>query len=153
MSSVSLTLTTPAILFPTISLLMLAYTNRFLGLANLIRALHNEYTNSCQPAIEEQIVHLKGRLHCIRHMQSLGILSLIGCVITILLLFGEFQLSAQIMFAFSLITMIASLLVSLYEISISAEALEIQLGDMAKKKAPRRFKSKNKPKMQLPSEK
>jgi hypothetical protein len=38
-----LSLTTPALLFSAISLLLLAYTNRFLAYASVVRNLHARY--------------------------------------------------------------------------------------------------------------
>lgn len=71
-----LTLTTPALLFPTISLLMVAYSNRFLTIAGRIRSLHETYKNTPSSTIKEQIKSLKIRLQLIKNMQALGVASL-----------------------------------------------------------------------------
>jgi Protein of unknown function (DUF2721). len=47
-------LTTPALLFPAISLLLLAYTSRFLALAALMRELHVRYKTQPDPRIKGQ---------------------------------------------------------------------------------------------------
>src|SRR4051812_44221967 len=75
-----ITLATPALLFPAITLLMLAYTNRFLGLASLIRNLHQRWTESHDVVLVAQIENLRRRLGLIRRMQALGVLSLLVCV-------------------------------------------------------------------------
>ena len=76
-----LTLTTPALLFPAISLLLLAYTNRFLTLANLIRELHRSYKSNPEEIIFAQILNLRYRVKLIRNMQIFGVGSFFGCVL------------------------------------------------------------------------
>ncbi len=125
-----LNLTTPALLFPAISLLLLAYTNRFLTLANLIRGLHSKYKQRPDQALLGQIKNLRLRVVLIRNMQALGILSLLLCVVCMFLLFAKELAIGRIIFGISLILLIASLAVSVYEIQISIKALEIQLSDM-----------------------
>lgn len=125
-----LNLTTPALLFPAISLLLLAYTNRFLTLATLIRGLHSKYQENPDQAILGQIRNLRLRVVLIRNMQALGVLSLLLCVVCMFLLFAREVEIGRIVFGISLILLIASLAVSVYEIQISVKALEIQLSDM-----------------------
>ena len=127
-----ITLTTPALLFPAISLLLLAYTNRFLALASLIRDLHRRYNDAeCNPVILEQIRNLRRRVVLIRNMQTLGVASLLLCVLCMFLLFAGQQLVGKSLFAISLVLMMASLGVSLREIHISVGALDLQLSDIA----------------------
>jgi hypothetical protein len=90
-----LTLSTPALLFPAISLLLLAYTNRFLHLAALIRRLHSDYKTEADPLIIAQIDNLRHRLRLIKQMQALGVSSLLGCVLCMLVLFGGQELVRQ----------------------------------------------------------
>ena len=71
----SLELTTPALLFPAISLLLLAYTNRFLTLAALIRELHGRYPKGHEDTVLGQIINLRTRVRLIRAMQALGVVS------------------------------------------------------------------------------
>ncbi len=125
-----LNLTTPALLFPAISLLLLAYTNRFLTIANLIRGLHSRYKENPDKAILGQIKNLRIRVILIRNMQALGVLSLLLCVLCMFLLFADEIIVGRYVFGVSLILLIASLAVSAYEIQISIRALEIQLSDM-----------------------
>lgn len=123
-------LTTPALLFPAISLLLLAYTNRFLTLATLIRNLHGKYKEQSDDRILGQIRNLRLRVRLIRNMQVLGVLSLLLCVVCMFLIFSGNLESAKIIFGISLILLIASLAVSAWEIQISIKALNIQLGDL-----------------------
>lgn len=123
-------LTTPAVLFPAISLLLLAYTNRFLGLASLIRNLHDRYRERPDRLIAAQIGNLRFRVHLIRNMQIAGVLSLFICVTCMMLLFAGQQWAAMIAFSASLVLMAVSLAISLVEIQISVNALNLQLQDM-----------------------
>ena len=125
-----LTLTTPALLFPTVSLILLAYTNRFLAVAALIRKLANEYHNKADKRVAEQIRNLRLRLRLIRDMQMLSIFSLFLSVLCMFFLFNGQEVVAKYTFVASLISMLASLGMSLREIQISTRALAIQLEDI-----------------------
>ena len=128
----TISLTTPALLFPAISLLLLAYTNRFLAIAALIRNLHTKYNEDHDRKIKAQISNLKKRLVLIRNMQLLGILSLFFCVGSMFTIYQEFQLVGSYIFGFSLLLLMISLALSIREIQISVKALNIQLSDMEK---------------------
>ena len=123
-------LTTPALLFPTVSLLLLAYTNRFLAIANLIRTLHSQYKENQSPFILGQIKSLRLRVRLVRDMQALGILSLFLCVLCMFLLFWGKIVIAKYVFGISLMLLMTSLGISIYEIQISMRALKIQLSDI-----------------------
>jgi len=123
-------LSTPALLFPAISLLLLAYTNRFMGLASVIRGLHRQINESNKKLIARQIVSLRLRIKLIIGMQILGVLSITFCVAAMFFLFLESSLLGQLMFITSLVLMMASLIVSLYELKISGYALNIELEDI-----------------------
>ncbi len=126
-----LSITTPALLFPAISLLMLAYTNRFLGLANLIRSLHSQYNEHAnKEGVLKQIKNLRLRLRLIRLMQWFGVFGLFMCVLSMFFVYLVYPLLAGFFFASSLVTMLLSLFLSLSEIQISTRALEIELSDM-----------------------
>jgi len=127
-----ISLTTPALLFPAISLLLLAYTNRFLALANLIRSLHAQYMSEEDGKIKAQISNLKKRVILIRNMQLLGISSLFFCVVSMFTIYQEYQMAGSIIFGFSLVLLMISLLLSIVEIQISVRALNIQMGDIEK---------------------
>lgn len=125
-----LTLTTPALLFSAISLLLLAYTNRFLAYASVVRNLHARYKENPDGIIKGQIQNLRKRLVLTRTMQLLGIGSLLLCVLCMFLVYIDQQLAAELIFGIALILLIISLGVSIREIQISVKALDLHLGDM-----------------------
>jgi len=124
-------LTTPALIFSTISLLLLAYTSRYLGISTLIRSLHETRKEKGERTeiIEKQIKVLKKRLNIIKNMQLFGIFSLVLCIISMLFIFFNLKVASIVIFIISLILLIISLLLTAYEIHISVEALQIQLGE------------------------
>ncbi|MEN9976599.1 MAG: hypothetical protein RJA53_1364 [Bacteroidota bacterium] len=122
---------TPALLFPAISLIMLAYTNRFLALSSRVRNLHDKYQNQEQKhIIHGQIKNLRYRLKLIKNMQALGVVTFLGCILCMYLIYVQFMLAANVIFAISLLSFSASLLLSLLEIQLSTKALELELSDM-----------------------
>ena len=122
---------TPALLFPAISLIMLAYTNRFLALSSRVRNLHDKYQNQEQKhIIHGQIKNLRYRLKLIKNMQALGVVTFLGCILCMYLIYVQFMLAANIIFALSLVSFSASLLLSFLEIQLSTKALELELSDM-----------------------
>ncbi|MCG5051949.1 MAG: DUF2721 domain-containing protein [Myxococcales bacterium] len=125
-----MSLGTPALLFPAISLLLLAYTNRFLALASVVRGLHARYRENGDRALLGQIHNLRTRLDLIRRMQATGVFSLLICVVCMFALFAGFPHLGQGLFALSLVTMMVSLAISVREIQISTVALKIQLSDL-----------------------
>jgi hypothetical protein len=126
-----ITYNTPAVLFPAISLLMLAYTNRFLALANLIRKLHEQYrAGKDEKMMLLQIMGLRKRLYYVRWMQGLGVFSFLICVCTMYCIYSGWQSIAHGLFAVSLISLSVSLVFSLIEIIQSTNALELELSDM-----------------------
>lgn len=128
-----LTLTTPALLFSAISLIMLAYTNRFLAYAAVVRSLHDKYRQEKDEVLIRQINNLRKRLYLTRAMQIFGILSLLLCVLTMFLIYIEQHLVAVWVFGVALILLILSLALLIREIQISVEALEFHLGDIEEK--------------------
>ncbi|MEP0355437.1 MAG: DUF2721 domain-containing protein [Paraglaciecola sp.] len=122
-----ITLTTPAMLFPAISLLLLAYTNRFLALASVIRNfdLEKENTNS-----NEQIKNLRQRIQLIKNMQAAGIASFFMCVLSMLAIYANYQTVGSSIFACSLVLLLYSLWLSVREIRISIEALDMHLSQL-----------------------
>lgn len=126
-----LSITTPALLFPAISLLMLAYTNRFLALASLIRNLHDKYKKEPeQQHIVEQLKNLRARIRLIRSMQAFGVLSFLFCVVCMFCIFNGWQMASAVIFGISIVAFVISLLLSLTEITLSTKALELELSDM-----------------------
>ncbi|MFC3881988.1 DUF2721 domain-containing protein [Algoriphagus namhaensis] len=126
-----LQLSTPALLFSAITLLMLAFTNRFLAIASLIRSLHKNYMESSeQELIVEQIQNLRKRLSLIKGMQLFGVFSFLLCVICMFLLFQGFTMAANWVFIGSMAFLLVALALSLIEIQISTKALNLELKDM-----------------------
>lgn len=125
-----LTLTTPAVLFSAISLIMLAYTNRFLAYAAVIRNLHDIYLERKEESLIRQIKNLKLRLNLTRWMQIFGISSLLFCVLTMFLIYVHQQNMAVWVFGFALILLIISLALLIKEIQISAQALQYHIADI-----------------------
>ena len=125
-----LTLTTPALLFSAISLIMLAYTNRFLAYAAVVRSLHDKYQQEKDEVLIRQINNLRKRLYLTRSMQIFGILSLLLCVLTMFLIYIEQHVIAVWVFGVALLLLILSLALLIREIQISVEALEFHLGDI-----------------------
>ncbi|MGF1556179.1 DUF2721 domain-containing protein [Paucihalobacter sp.] len=125
-------LTTPALLFPAISLLLLAYTNRFLTIAGLIRSLHKQYKEQPDSNIKAQIANLRKRVNLIKNMQLSGIASLLLCVISMFAIYENWQVTGSIIFGISLVLLMLSLILSIFEIQISVRALNIHLRDIEK---------------------
>ena len=125
-----LTLTTPALLFSAISLIMLAYTNRFLAYAAVIRNLHDKYLEKMDESLIQQIKNLKLRLNLTRWMQIFGITSLLLCVLTMFLIYIDQHVVAIWVFGIALVLLIISLALLIKEIHISAQALKLHLSDI-----------------------
>lgn len=125
-----LTLSTPALLFPAISLLLLAYTNRFLALAALMRDLHSRHQAQPDPRIIGQLRNLRYRILIIRNMQVCGVGSFFGCVLCMFMLFAGYGTAGQWIFGGSLMLLLISLALSLREIQVSIDALTLQVSDL-----------------------
>lgn len=132
-----ITINTPALFFPAISLIMLAYTNRFLALANRVRSLHSEYIKSEKKhIIYGQIRNLRYRIRLIKNMQAFGVVSFLCCIFSMYFIYTEHISWANLMFALAMISFVISLIMSLIEIQLSTKALEIELSDMEDLKDP-----------------
>jgi len=127
-----ISVTTPALLFPAISLFMLAFTNRFLSLGSRVRSLHDQYRREKHDNIRMQIENLRVRIHMIRRMQGHAIISMLSCIFSMICLFQDWELAGQILFGASLVFLAISLILSFMEIRISVRALDILLTDMEK---------------------
>jgi hypothetical protein len=126
-----LTVNIPALLFPAISLIMLAYTNRFLALSSRVRVLHDKYqVQEQRHLIFTQIKNLKYRLKLIRNMQTYGVASLLFSIVSMFFIYIQYQRVAQFIFAVSLISFSWSIILSLIEIRLSTKAIEIELSDI-----------------------
>lgn len=127
-------ITTPALLFPAISLLLLAYSNRFLSLAQLIRQLHASPDHR-SPLVMRQIPGLKRRISLIQYMQSFGVLSFLLCSLSMLALYAHSEATGQVMFGISIVALSVSLVLSLIEVLISTNALAVVVEDMERNEA------------------
>ena len=127
-----ISINTPALLFPAVSLVLLAYTNRFLALSNRVRSLHDKYLINPTPnkSIHQQIKNLRYRLKLIKNMQTFGVLTFITSIFCIFFIYIEQMVVANVFFALGLISFIISLFLSLLEIRLSNKAIEIELSDM-----------------------
>lgn len=126
-----ISINTPALLFPAISLLLLAYGNRFIALANLVRKLHDEYTTGHKSKIIlQQIKSLRKRINLIRYMQGLGVFSFLCCVVSMYSIYRDWAKPAEYVFALSLLSLLISLVISLVEIIQSTNAIELELSDI-----------------------
>lgn len=126
-----LSINTPALLFPAISLLLLAYTNRFLSIANLVRKLFDEYNKvSNKENLAAQINSLRNRLNYIRYMQGFGVFSFLSCVSSMFFIYNTWEAMAKATFAISLISLMISLIFSLVEVLKSTAALELLLSEV-----------------------
>lgn len=123
-------LETPAMIFPAISLLMLAYTNRFVVLAGLIRDLYEQHKEAPKKEILAQIENLQKRMEYIKNMQVLGAIAFILAVGAMLLGMLGYYNTSTFIFTISLISLIGSLIYLLLELQISITALTIQLDDI-----------------------
>ncbi|CVI66735.1 MULTISPECIES: DUF2721 domain-containing protein [unclassified Alistipes] len=124
------TLTTPALLFSAVSLILLAYTNRFLAYAQLVRTLRERYRENPSRVTRAQIDNLRRRLHLTRTMQILGVTSLFLCVVTMFMIYIGLSAVSAYVFGVALVCLIGSLGVSIREIQISVRALDLHLHDM-----------------------
>ena len=122
-----LNVSTPALLFPAISLLFLAYTNRFLHLASLVRTLHRDRREKCDESVRRQIDNLRRRVGFIRWMQLFGAAGLIACVVSMVAILFEAQLFGLAALCIALAAMAASLVTLIVEVYISGGALQIML--------------------------
>lgn len=125
-----ITITTPALLFPAISLLLLAFTNRFLVLSQLVRSLYKDNKEQPERVTLMQIENLKRRLRLIRQMQVFGVFSFLMCSFSMFSLFLKALIWGEILFGVALVSLMMSLVLSLLEISISTRALSYELSDM-----------------------
>lgn len=133
-----MTITTPSLLFPAISLLMLAYTNRFVVLTNVIRQLSNLEDAASKKVVIRQIENLRLRVQVIRQMQAFGVLSFVFCTMAMFALLLGWLLTGQFLFAVSLLLLVVSLLFSFYEVNISTKAINIELEKFDEKLAEKK---------------
>ncbi|MGX1928166.1 DUF2721 domain-containing protein [Flagellimonas sp. 2504JD4-2] len=127
-----LNLSIPALLFPAISLTMLAYNARYLAIAGLIRQLHKQFEETEASPLKKQIDSLRKRLGIIKNMQATAIISFLLAAVTMFLIYVELMIWANVIFGISLVFLMISLILSLIEVQLSTKALGIQLSNMEK---------------------
>ncbi len=125
-----ITITTPALLFPAISVLFLAYNNRYLAIAKRIRELHDLFNRTQSHFARKQVESLRSRIRLIIVMQLFAVTGIISSVLTMGLVFLGLQLFAVYAFLFSMLFIVLSLMVSMWELLISTRALNIELQNM-----------------------
>ena len=127
----TLSLETPALLFSATSLILLAYTNRFLTIAQIVRSLKKNYEDNHNKSILLEIKNLNLRLTLIRYMQLFGVMCLFLSVFAMLLLYVDQETIGIYVFGASLLCLLISLGISFWEISISVNALRVHLKDLS----------------------
>ncbi len=134
-----ITLTTPSLLFPAISLLLLAYTNRYLAVANLVRTIRKDYDSGYKHShVVPQVQSLSKRLEIIRNMQAVGIASLMMASLTMFLLYANLQVAGKVVFGISLWLLMVSMALSFYETVLSNNAIQFEIDDIVhKEKTPK----------------
>ncbi len=128
-----ISLTTPALLFPAVSLLLVAYTNRFNAISSRIRSMSAIYKATPSDTLMAQIRSLRKRVNVIRNMQAFGVGSLFLCVVCMFILFGGNLLLGKLVFGLSLLSMLISLSYSMWEVLISVQALNLELNELESK--------------------
>lgn len=129
-----ISLTTPALLFPAVTFLLVAYTNRFLAIGSRIRNLHDKYLTTPDKVVLSQILSLRKRVVLIKNMQACGVAGLFLCVLCMFVIFAGLNLLGNMIFGLSLLFILASLAISLREIQLSVDALNLELSDIERKK-------------------
>lgn len=122
--------TTPALLFPAITILFLAYSNRFLTIAGRIREKHADFNKTHSPIAQKQIVSFRRRLRYIVAMELFAVLGIISCIVSTGFIFYGLQFFGNVSFAISMLFIILSLFASMIELMVSTRALNIELEDM-----------------------
>lgn len=125
--------------FPAISLLLLAFTNSYITVANVIRSLKNQFDKGDRSDnLDLQLKSLYGRIEIIRYMQQFGIGSLLFASLSMFLIFANLQLLGKLSFGISLILLIASMFLSLHETTLSNKAIELEIKTILNKEKPKK---------------
>lgn len=127
MGDLSLTLTAVGLLFPTISVVLLAQTNRFMSLASVARDLVARYRIDPDPTVRDQVLSLQQRIWLVRWTQGAGVLALLINSSSAFSLFLGGLATARCLFVMAMCCMVVGLLISLREIQLSVRAIDIEL--------------------------
>lgn len=126
----TISIETPALLFSATSLILLAFTNRFLTIAQIVRGLKQSYHHTKTKSILLELKNLNLRLSLIRAMQLFGVMSLFLSVFAMLFIFLQLPFWGVLLFGVSLFSLMISLGISFWEITISIHALRLHLSDL-----------------------
>jgi Protein of unknown function (DUF2721) len=129
---VKLDIDTPALVFPAVSFLLLAYTNRYLAIADLARRLLREYEETRAHHLVAQISVLRRRIGLIRLMQTFVMMALLLGVVCMFTLYADLPALSKTVFGFMLVAVVASILVGLVEVQLSTNALDVQLSSVGR---------------------
>ena len=125
-----LNISTPGLIFPSISFLLIAYSNRFLAIATLIRDLKTKFSENKAEILLKQIKNLRYRLKLIRWMQAVAVFGMLLALLSIFSLYLELDLIGKIFFVSAVISITTSLSIALVEIMFSGRALDLELEDI-----------------------
>ncbi len=122
------TLQTPTYVFSAISLLMIAYTSRYVAISQVIRHL-SESAPGSDSRVECQIRSLMKRVKYIRNMQITALIGFCANIMTMILIVLGIDFLIAPLFIAGLVLILVSLGICIMEIALSAQALSISLSD------------------------
>ena len=131
-----LDLTTSALLFPAIPLLMITFGTRFTVVSELIRKIHDEYAADIDlddvraKRMLGEISALKKRLWMIQINQTLSSLSFFFNLLPMFALYMGNQNLAKTIFGIALALLMLAVVLFIIEISIAVRSLNLQLSDL-----------------------
>lgn len=128
--TIDITISTPALLFSTVSLLYIGYTNRFMSIANLVRSLKDKFLETHDESLLRQISNLRRRIVLIRNMQLQGISALFCSVLSIISIYFKHQHTGEFFFGAGLLLLCLSMISAVREVLISVDALNIELSQI-----------------------
>ena len=125
---------TPALLFPAIAILTLGYVNRYLGTAGVVRTIKKDYDSGYSHTnVVGQLAILKKRIELSRYMISIAISALILACLSMFFIFLDMNSVGIAIFSASVVGMILSMMLSLYETKLSNKSLFIEIQDILDK--------------------
>jgi len=126
----NLTISTPGLIFPSISFLLIAYSNRFLAIATLIRDLKTKFSENKEEILLQQIKNLRYRLKLIRWMQAVAVFGMLMALMSIFALYLGHEAAGHVLFIMAAVLVATSLSIALVEIMFSGRALDYELQDI-----------------------
>lgn len=116
-----LAISTPALLFPAITILILTYSNRFSTLSNKIREFIRKGEDAAQIAV------FRRRVGYVRRMLLWGILGLAASALSMLALVFKCTNTGVGLFVLADLSIVISLIYAILDVSISTNALELEV--------------------------